>query len=123
MKKLIVFLNLIVLAAIITLDVLLILHPSLTLKSVTSACFVLGGIINAAYALKAGSNKKFTVFMLIGLVFAMVGDILNYNTDDLYFISGTAFFALAHVFYIIAYYFLLRFRITDIIIAVCIFIQ
>lgn len=122
MKRSIVFLNLILLAVIITLDVIFILSPSLVLKSVTSACFVLGGIINAAYALKCGDNKKFSSFMLIGLVFAMVGDIVNYNPADLYFITGTALFALAHVFYIIAYYCMQRFRLTDIIIAVCIFI-
>ncbi len=122
MKRAIVFLNLLVLAAIITLDVFLILSPSLVLKSTASACFVLGGIINAAYALKTGGNKKFTVFMLIALVFAMAGDIVNYNPADLYFIIGTALFAAAHVFYIIAYYFINRFRLTDIIIAVCIFV-
>lgn len=122
MKKLICFLNLLVLAAVVTLDVLLILSPSLFLKSLASACFVLGGIINAVYALKVGDNKKFTVFMLIGLVFAMAGDIVNYNTADLYFITGTGLFAAAHVFYIVAYYFLHRFNLTDIIIAACIFV-
>lgn len=122
MKRAIVFLNLLVLAAIITLDVFLILSPSLVLKSAASICFVIGGIINAAYALKNGGNKKFTIFMMIGLVLAMIGDIVNYNTSVLYFISGTALFAAAHVFYIIAYYFMQRFRLSDILIAACIFL-
>lgn len=122
MKRLIVVLNLLVLAAVITLDVLLILSPSIVLKSTASACFVLGGIINVAYALKHGANKKFTVLMLIGLVFAMAGDVVNYPKGDLYFITGTALFALAHVFYIIAYYFLNKFRVTDVIFAACIFL-
>lgn len=122
MKKYIVIFNIFVLAALVILDVFLIISPSLALKSSASVCFVLGGIANAVYAFKAGANKKFTVFMIIGLVFAMAGDIVNYNTGDVYFISGTALFALAHVFYIIAYYFLCRFRLTDIICAVCIFV-
>ena len=114
--------NLLVLTAVVTLDVFLILSPSLALKSSASACFVLGGIINAAYAFKYEKNKKFTAFMLVGIVFAMAGDIVNYPKGDLYFIIGTALFALAHVFYIIAYYFLHPFRLTDIIIAACIFV-
>ena len=122
MKKIILALNALVLAAIITLDVFLILEPSLMLKSLSSACFVLGGLINAAYALKAGAGKKFIVFMLIGLLLAMAGDIVNYNSGDAYFITGTALFALAHVFYIISYYFLNRFHITDIIISAIIFV-
>ena len=122
MKKCIVILNLLVFAAIVILDVFLILTPSLALKSSASVCFVLGGIANAVYAFKTGTNKKFTMLMLIGLVFAMAGDIVNYNTGDVYFITGTALFALAHVFYIIAYYFLCRFRLTDIICAACIFV-
>ena len=122
MKKILFILNLLLLAAIIALDVCLILSPSLALKSVTSACFVLVGIINAAYAIKAGADKKFIIFMLVGLVFAMAGDIVNYNTDDIYFITGTALFALAHVFYIVSYYFLCRFHLTDVIISACIFV-
>ncbi|MDE7373222.1 MAG: hypothetical protein K2N18_04085, partial [Clostridia bacterium] len=101
MKKTIVLLNLLVLAATITFDVLLILSPTLWLKSAASACFVLGGIINCAYAFKCGANKKFTVFMLVALVLAMVGDIVIYPSGDLYFITGAALFALAHVFYIV----------------------
>lgn len=122
MKKYVFIANLIVLAAIVILDVFLIISPSLALKSSASVCFVLGGILNAVYAFKVGTNKKFTVFMLVGLVFAMAGDIVNYNAGDVYFITGTALFALAHVFYIIAYYFLCPFRWTDIIVAACIFV-
>ncbi len=122
MKRLVVFLNLLVLAAVVTLDVFLILNPSLALKSAASACFVLGGIINAAYALKNKGNIKFTVMMLIALVFAMAGDIVIYNSADLYFITGAALFAIAHVFYLIAYCFMRGFRLTDILFAACIFV-
>ncbi|MDE7157950.1 MAG: iron-containing alcohol dehydrogenase, partial [Clostridiales bacterium] len=122
MKKTIVYLNLLILAAIIALDVCLIVLHGMVFKSTASACFVVGGIINAAYALKSGANKKFTIFMLIGLVFAMAGDIVNYIRGDVYFMVGAALFAVAHVFYLVAYYFLNRFRFTDIIIAAVIFI-
>lgn len=121
MKKTVAFLNLSILAAVVALDVLLILSPSLALKSAASACFVLGGIINAAFAFKSGADKRFAIFMLFGLAFAMAGDVVNYNDGDICFIAGTALFAAAHVFYICAYYVLQPFRLTDILIAACIF--
>ena len=122
MKKVVLALNALVFAAIIALDIALILKPSLLLKSLTSACFVLGGIVNTVYALKAGADKRFVCLMLTGLVLAMAGDIVNYNTADLYFITGTALFALAHVFYAAAYFCLNRLHWTDLVIAVCIFV-
>ena len=54
-KKVVLELNALIFAAVIALDIALILSPSLLLKSLTSACFVLGGIVNTVYALKAGS--------------------------------------------------------------------
>lgn len=122
MKKIVLALNALIFAAVVGLDIALILSPGLLLKSLTSACFVLGGIVNTVYALKAGADKRFVCLMLTGLVLAMVGDILNYNTADLYFMTGTAMFAIAHVFYAAAYFCLNKFHWTDILAAVCIFV-
>ncbi|MDE5943373.1 MAG: iron-containing alcohol dehydrogenase [Clostridia bacterium] len=122
MKKTILALNFLLLLAIIALDVVFILNPSLVLKSVTSACFVLAGIVSTVYALKAGAEKRFVCLMLTGLVLAMAGDVVNYNTADAYFISGTALFAAAHVFYAAAYFCLNKFHYTDLIASACIFV-
>ena len=54
-KKVVLALNALIFAAVIALDIALILKHSLLLKSLTSACFVLGGIVNTVYTLKAGS--------------------------------------------------------------------
>lgn len=122
MKKIISILNVVVFIAIITLDVFLILKPSIALKSASSVCFVIGGLINAIYAILTGAKKKFPIFMLVGLVFALAGDIVIYFPATVYFIAGAALFAIAHVFYVLAYYFICRFHFIDIIISLCIFI-
>ncbi|MDE6868936.1 MAG: iron-containing alcohol dehydrogenase [Clostridia bacterium] len=122
MKKTVLALNFVLLLAIIALDIVFILSPGLVLKSITSACFVLAGIVSTVYALKAGAEKRFVCLMLTGLVLAMAGDVVNYNTADAYFISGTALFAVAHVFYAAAYFCLNKFHYTDLIAAACIFV-
>ncbi|MDE6373200.1 MAG: lysoplasmalogenase, partial [Clostridia bacterium] len=122
MKKAIYLLNFLLLALMIALDVLLILRPTLTLKSTASACFVAVGVINAAYSFGSGAKKKFPVLMLLGLVVAMAGDIIIYPSGDIWFICGAALFAVAHIFYVAAYFCLYKFRIADLIAAVCVFL-
>ncbi len=122
MKTAVYILNFLLFALMMALDVLMILSPTLLLKSTASACFVAIGIVNIAYALKSGAKKKFPILMLIGFVFAMVGDVIIYNTEDIWFISGAALFAAAHVFYVAAFYSMCKFHFTDIIISACIFV-
>ncbi|MCH5350994.1 MAG: iron-containing alcohol dehydrogenase [Clostridiales bacterium] len=122
MKKAVYLLNLLLLGALVAFDVMLILSPALWLKSASSACFAAVGIVNIIYALKQGAKKAFPALMLVGLIFAMAGDIINYNPGDLFFIVGTALFALAHVFYIAAYYTVYKFHLLDLIISAVIFV-
>ncbi|MGN1103911.1 MAG: hypothetical protein ACI4QI_03460, partial [Candidatus Coproplasma sp.] len=75
-NKWIIISNLILLVGMIVADVLLIVINNYTLKIISSTLFVLSGIINAVYALKGGAPKKFTAFMLSGIIFAMVGDVV-----------------------------------------------
>ena len=56
--------------------------------------------------------------MLIGLFFAMLGDILL----EIEFIIGAALFAIGHIFYFIAYNTLQTFKTKDFLIASCIFV-
>ncbi len=95
------------------------LHGGIELKALTSFGFVIIGAINLFYTLKAkNGNRFFAFFMMSGLVFSFLGDvILNYN-----FILGAIVFALGHLAYLAAYCRLLRFKRTDIIHCALIFI-
>lgn len=69
-------------------------------KSLTSAGFVILGIINLIYAIKSkNANNKFCISMVIGLFFAMLGDILL----EINFIVGALFFAIGHIIYFVSY--------------------
>ncbi len=70
-----------------------------TLKIMCSSGFALMGIINMIYAYKKVADKKVLLAMTFGLVFAFLGDVaINPN-----FILGVIFFALGHVFFVVAY--------------------
>lgn len=120
MKKIWNILNIILISLVCIGDILYILHNhSLLIKSLTSAGFVIIGIINLIFAIKNKSDKlKFAIIMLIGLTFAMLGDIVL----ELHFILGAALFAIGHVFYFIAYCMLIPFRWKDLIYGSIIFI-
>lgn len=122
MKKYVLILNAVLLAAVIALDITFILIPDVLYKALASSVFVLAAIINFAFALKAGANKKFISLMLVGCVFALAGDVVIYYPPDLCFICGAALFGIAHVFYVAAYYCLSKFRASDLIITACIFV-
>ena len=91
----------------------------LLVKTLASASFVLTGMISLFYAIKNNvKNLKFTMIMVVGLFFAMLGDILL----ELNFIIGALFFAIGHIFYFIAYCTLSKFTWFDLIPAGCIFV-
>lgn len=90
-----------------------------TLKCITSAVFVILGVINIIYKYSVpGDYRIFCFGMLIGLVFAFFGDvIIKFN-----FIIGTAVFALGHICFVIAYALLHKFRRADFVISGVLFI-
>lgn len=120
MKKIWNILNIILISLVCIGDILYIFHNhSLLVKSLTSAGFVIIGIINLIFAIKNKSDKlKFAIIMLTGLTFAMLGDIVL----ELHFILGAALFAIGHVFYFIAYCALIPFKWKDLIYGAIIFI-
>ena len=89
-----------------------------TLKCTCSGLFALLGIANLIYAWKSKEeNRKFYVFMALGLVFAFLGDyLIGYD-----FIVGAATFALGHVFFVIAYCFLQKMQKLDLIVSGALF--
>ena len=119
MKKSAFVLNLIFFLAIIILDIFYIVNGGIVLKSITSACFFLLGVINLIFVLKMKTEKiKFSILLLVGLFFAMLGDILL----EINFIVGAIFFAIGHIFYFISFCFLERLKWTDLIFGIVIFI-
>ncbi len=116
-KKVLLF-NFIAMLVIIALDVLYLtvgLDKQYIFKTMPSVFFVVVGILNLSFAYRMGidskKNKIFAILMLIGLIFAMAGDIFLID----YFILGAGLFAVGHVFFFIAYLQLSKFNIRDII--------
>jgi len=112
MKKTIIILNLILAMLVIVGDICYTMFGGLWLKGLTSLGFVLIGTINLFYAVKVKSkNIKFCIVMVIGLILSMLGDIVL----NIYFIGGAILFALGHVAFVIAYCYLKRFKVKDLI--------
>ena len=86
---------------------------NLTFKFIGSGIFVLLGIINFIFAIKTPNlNFNFALTTLIGLVLSFAGDVaIEYE-----FIAGAALFALAHICYIVGFYFIKKFHWLDILI-------
>ncbi len=119
MKRSIYILNSIFLALILVGDICYINFGTTWLKGITSAMFVLLAVFNLVFAIKLKQCKtKFSVLLLIGLVFAMLGDILL----EINFITGAILFAVGHVFFFISYMFLVKFSWLDLICGAVIFV-
>lgn len=90
-------------------------------KSIDSVLFVLCGVFNVVYSgavLKSNYKKMFGILLLVGLVFACIGDILLIDN----FIMGAIFFAIGHVLFVASFCFESKLRVRDVIIGVAIFI-
>ena len=91
-------------------------------KTIASCAFVLGGAINLIYSLQNpsiyGENKNYKWWMLVGLVFACMGDIFLID----FFVLGVAFFALGHVFYFISFLAIQKICLRDLFVSIAIFI-
>ncbi|MBQ7920966.1 MAG: lysoplasmalogenase [Clostridia bacterium] len=85
-----------------------------TLKCICSGGFALLGIINLLYAAATRqSNMRFYIGTALGLVLAMLGDVLI-NHD---FIIGAATFALGHICFVAAYCFLRKISRLDLLVS------
>ncbi len=124
LKTIFISLNIALILATILADICymanqLIPIDALALKGMASAMFVLLGVVNFVYIVVTKNTKIiFPIIMLVGLIFAMLGDIIL----NIEFIVGAILFAVGHVFYFIAYCFKLKFEWKDLIYGVAIFI-
>jgi len=112
MKKIMLFVNGLVISAICVLNYFYQLNGfDFTLKCTCSGLFALLGFLNLGYALKEKrSDGKFHAAMTAGLLAAFLGDVLiGYD-----FIVGAAVFALGHICFVIAYCIRERFNARDI---------
>lgn len=119
MKKLVLCLNILLATLVIAGDISYMLHYSVITKGIASGLFVALGVINLIYALKNKTpHKTFAIVLVLGLFFAMLGDIVL----EIQFIIGAALFALGHVLFFVSYCFIHRFHIKDLLYGAIIFV-
>ncbi len=114
--------NIIFLALIIVFDIcLMAIGEPYVFKTIASVLFVLCGLVNLIFIAKSKieRNKFYKYLMLIGLVFACLGDIFLIDGDT--FIIGAALFAVGHVFFFVSYSLLYKPNWRDLIISLAIF--
>ena len=88
------------------------------IKTLASALFVLCGAFNLTLAFVGnGENRLKSIVMLIGIIFAFIGDVVLIR----HFILGAIFFAIGHVFYLIYFIMLCKPKWVDLIVFVVIF--
>lgn len=119
LKKWVMVTNLVFIMLILSGDAIYMIRGGLAVKGVTSGLFLLMGLTNLIFLkLSKKENVKFSIFLVLGLLFAMAGDIaLNLN-----FILGAVLFALGHVMFFVSFLFLEKFRWEDILYGVTIFL-
>lgn len=112
--------NLVMFILILAMDICLLCFKNLPyiFKTTASVLFVILGIINFIFVFKLDQRKSlFKYFMLLGLVFACLGDIVLID----YFIYGAMLFAIGHVFFFVSYSILNKINWKDLVISLAIF--
>lgn len=119
MSKSITLSNIIMYMLILTGDVVYIITDTLLAKAVTSALFVILGLINAIYVISdTTKNRKFIYFMIAGLFSAFLGDVLL----EIQFTVGAGLFAVGHILFFVSYLCLVKFHWKDLIPGAIVFI-
>lgn len=119
LKNIFLIINVLLIMGILLGDICYITLGGLLAKGLTSGLFLLLGLVNLVYLIiDKRKDLKFPIIMLCGLLFAMLGDIIL----NIHFISGAILFAIGHVFYFIAYSFILKFKWIDLLFGFAIFI-
>ncbi|ADL52909.1 lysoplasmalogenase family protein [Clostridium cellulovorans] len=130
MEMLFFLLMLVATLALITMKFFAITGSFVILKALASALFVITGIVS--YKTKK-ENKKYFIWILLGLIFSFCGDVFlelnntpKFLTLDLthikgvLFINGVGSFALAHIMYFIGFSTLRKVTLVDIVITIAI---
>ena len=117
MKKSFYIINAILLALLIVGDIFYMTSGLLWVKGLASSVFVITGIFNFIYLIKVkNGNFKFALIMVIGLFLGALADVLL----GINFIVGAGVFALGHVVYYVAYMFIQKFKLLDLVISTAI---
>ncbi len=117
-SKFLYVINAVFLLLIMVGDAFFIAFDQTWVKGLTSALFVLLGILNLFFVIKQTDKKNFVIILLIGLFFAMLGDIML----EFVFIAGAVLFAVGHIFFFISYCFLIKFKWKDLAFGLAIFL-
>ncbi len=118
-RNIILPLNIALIFAVVLGDICYITLGGLAIKAITSIFFVLLGLVNLTYVIITKRQAlHFPIIMTIGLFFAMLGDILL----NIEFIVGALLFAVGHIWYFVAYNFVQKFKPSDLIYGLAIFI-
>ena len=117
-KNIFLPLNITLILAVILGDICYITLGGLAIKATTSVFFVLLGVVNLTYVILTKKPLAFPIIMTVGLIFAMLGDILL----NIEFIVGALFFAVGHIWFFIAYNAIQKFKLTDLIYCLAIFV-
>lgn len=90
------------------------------IKSLDSILFVLCGVFNLIllYKYRKTSHAWKSLFMLLGLIFACIGDIVLIGN----FVLGAIFFAIGHIWFLVYFYVLQKFNYKDVLIGGIIFL-
>ena len=117
--KLILAVNLILMAAVFTGNYFFLTVGGSDIKALTSAGFVLMGLVNLVYSLARRSHRiPYTATLAAGLLLACLGDILIGPS----FVIGASLFALGHICFFASYCVLDRVRPLDLAIGGGIFV-
>lgn len=103
-NKVVYIINAILLTLLVVADILYItLGRAYIFKTLASSMFVVIAGFNLAVSLiKSKEHLAYKILMLVGILFAFMGDILLID----YFILGAIFFGIGHVFYFVAFCFI-----------------
>lgn len=119
MKKRVLMLNLLLMAAVFVGNYFWHMHRSVELKTLCTCGVAVMGLINLIYARKAGEkNVKFQTLMFVGAVLSVGGD---YFVTQI-FVLGAALFALGHVFYYVGQQMRMPAKPLDLIISAVLFV-
>lgn len=119
MKKTILILNLIFAIVACVGGVFFIIDKTLLPKTIASASYVIMGGLNLFYVIKnKSSNRRYGIVMLVGLIFALLGDIIL----EIEFLIGAIFFAIGHVFFFFSYTCLVPFKWKNLIFSAAFFV-
>ena len=111
-------LNIALMMGVLLGDIAYITLGGTLIKGLTSMLFVVLGLTNLIYLVWQKRTLRFPIILTVGLIFAMLGDILL----NIHFITGAIFFAIGHVWFFVAYTMLIKFQWTDLIYGAAIFV-